>query len=324
VSRIHERARAAGRRRSRTGRVERELRVGPAPAVAELQRQAGNAAVGRLLRDLRSAPPGPGAQPSSVSPAMLANLATRHTLRVLGRPVPLAAPPPDGAATIRSQAARPRAAGVTTLLAVQPPDLVLGDTQRLPDGRFRAAVQTTASGSTPASSWYPATGVHAIGENAGGQAVHLHVTREAAGEIREGEREHLMDMEWARHLSVDRAAEVVNELATQDAPTAATAPEARAATLDWVRSHLPGPLRWPSGSTAFRHWIRVYGQLKAVTDERDSSGSHDMASQFVLDPAAKRRLGVPVEDELRRYVAGSTRVGTLGSEEAVRARYDAL
>jgi len=292
--------------------------------VLALQRLAGNAAVGSLLRTTAAPPTAPPRGPTAAAPPLIEALARRHSLQVVGSPTSAPAHPPEGLARIREEVAPRRAAGVTSLLAIQPPDLAVSSPKRLPDGRFRAAVQPTTSGSTPATSLYPAPGVHPIGQNAGGQTVHVHVTDAAADEIRRGEEEHLMDMEWARHLSVDRASEVVNDLASKEAPTGATADEARTAAQAWVRDRLPAQLRWPDGTRPFPHWVRAYGSLKRVTDERDSNGWHDLTTQIVLSPAEKRRLGVPVEDELRRYVAGTTQIGDHPAEATVRARWDSL
>jgi len=60
-----------------------------------------------------------------------------------------------------------------------------------------------------------------------------------------------------------------------------------------------------------------------VTIERDQAGWHAMTSGFVLDPAEKRALGVPVGDELTRYVGGP-QIGQHPSAPLVRARFAEL
>jgi hypothetical protein len=60
-----------------------------------------------------------------------------------------------------------------------------------------------------------------------------------------------------------------------------------------------------------------------VTIERDQNHWHDLTGAFVLDPAEKRRLGVPARDELVRYIGG-TEIGLHPPADLVRARFASL
>jgi hypothetical protein len=158
-----------------------------------------------------------------------------------------------------------------------------------------------------------------------GQTRRRHVTGEAAGEIRRGEEEHLLDLEWARHLAYETVADTINGIAAGTPASGGSPDAARDAASRQVCAALPNQLRWQAGRDPVQHWRSVYGQLVAVTRERDEvSHWHDMPSAPVLDPAEKRKLGLPEHDELWRYVPGRTDVGKHPSEPLVRARFGAL
>jgi len=300
-------------------------------ALAGLQRSAGNAAVVEAL----TARPPASAHASSLG-AIAGAAAGRPGLAVLpfpldfeaigvsigaGRSAP--AGPPTGARRIRSaQGGGTRAAGYTELPAPRPPELSIAQPQRV-EGGWSAAVQPTANDRPVPTSLYPAPGVHEVGTNAGGQQSQVHVTPDMSDVIRQGEDEHLLDLEWARHLSYDRAASAVNAAAEAPAPVAATPEAARRLAERQVCAALPPALRWPLGSDPVRPWIRAYSRMAHVTIERDQAGWHSMTSAFVLDPAEKRALGVPVGDELTRYVGGP-QIGRHPSAPLVRARFAEL
>jgi hypothetical protein len=73
------------------------------------------------------------------------------------------------------------------------------------------------------------------------------------------------------------------------------------------------------------HWRRTYGQLVAVTRERDQPNRwHNISTEIVMEPRTKRQLGVPEAHELRRYITGTTQVGQHPSGPLVEARYNSL
>ena len=93
-----------------------------------------------------------------------------------------------------------------------------------------------------------------------------------------------------------------------------------------VRSEVPDKARWPGrGVEPIAHWRRLYGRLVAVTQERDTVNKwHNMTTGISNDPDEKKKLGIPNDHELLRYMAGTTQVGKHKSEEIVNARYQSL
>ena len=301
--------------------------------IVDLQHSAGNRAVAQVF----AGRPATGASLTSASLRNISDMASSHAgLAVI--PILLdfeaigvslraarsaAAAPPTGAQRIRGEVGgSSRAAGYTALPAPTPPELTIGEAERREAG-WAASVQPAANDRPAPPSLYPAAGVHELGTNAGGQPRHVDVTPEMSNLIRRGEEEHLLDLEWARHLSYDRAASAVNAAAESEPPVAASAGEARRLAAEQVRAALPAQLRWGHGADPVRPWIRAYSRMAHVTIERDQSRWHDMTSAFVLDPAEKRRLGVPEGDELTRYVGGP-QIGQHPSAPLVRARFAEL
>ena len=269
-----------------------------------LQASAGNRAVAASLRDIAAGATLDGA------------------LRVVGSPASTAAPAPGGVTQIAGTASGMRAAGVTTLPAPGAPDVVIGPPLRQGDGRWQARVNATSVSPDTPTSLYPGIGLHDEPPTATGMAVHRDVTGAASDEIKRGEEEHLLDLEWARHLAYDQVADAVNRVAASGPVTGATADEARRVALYNVRSAVPAQARWPDGVDPIMHWRRTYGRLVAVTRERDSPNRwHNMSTAIVMEPQEKQRLGVPVEDELLRYIAGTTQVGQHPSAPLVEGRY---
>lgn len=311
-------------------------RASRSQAVATLQRSAGNRAVAAALAKASR----PNARPAtSASLSTIASTASRRPglnilpillpldLEALG--VALQAPrstpaePPGGSKRISSErGGGSRAAGYTSLPAPIAPDLAVGNPERRGNG-YVAPVKPTTVGPDPPVSLYPAPGVHDIGPGAGGQERHINVTPETSEIIRRGEEEHLLDIEWARHLSYDRAAAAVNAVAAAEPPLADSPAAARTQAMDQVRQALPAQLRWKDGEDPGRPWVRAYSRLAHVTIERDQNHWHDMTSAFVLEAAEKRRLGVPEADELTRYVGGPE-IGKHPSADLVRARFAEL
>lgn len=271
-----------------------------------LQASAGNRAVAASLRDVAAGAGLDGA------------------LRVVGAPASTVAPAPGGVMQIAGTATGMRAAGVTTLPAPGAPDVVIGAPLRQSDGRWQARVNTTIVSPDVPTSLYPGVGLHDESPTATGMAVHRHVTSAASDEIKRGEEEHLLDLEWARHYAYDQVADAINRVAASGPATGATADEARRAALYNVRAAVPGQARWPDGVDPITHWRRTYGRLVGVTRERDSPNRwHNMNTEIVMDPGAKQQLGVPTADELLRYIAGTTQVGQHPSAPLVEARYTA-
>lgn len=297
--------------------------------VLELQRLAGNRAVATVLAATRPA-----------SAGVVEAAATSPGLRVPFLPIPLpidvealgvalgaarssAAPAPGGAKRIRdARGGGSRAAGYTSLPVPTPPELALGEPQRAGEG-WVAPVRPTRSVPDVPVSLYPGPGVHDLGPGPRGQQRHLHVTDEMSDLVRRGEEEHLLDLEWARHLSYDRAAAAINAAAEAPPPPAPSPAEARSRALERVRAGLPRALQWAPREDAGLRWRRAYSRLAHVTIERDQNHWHDLTSAFVLDPAEKRSLGVPESDELTRYIGG-TEIGLHPPAELLRARLDEL
>lgn len=276
-------------------------------AAFSLQRLAGNRAIAASLAEIAS------------------TAASRASVGVVGTPTSTIAAAPDGHERILATEGGFRAAGVTTLPAPGAPDLIVGSPTQQPPGQWQASIQPTSVTPDPPTSLYPGPGLHRMPPGEAGQTRHKDVTPAASDEIRRGEEEHLLDLEWARHLAYDTVAETINRVAAGPPATGATADDARRAASQAVRSALPPQAQWPDGRVPIQHWRWLYGQLVAVTRERDRPNRyHDMTTQIVLDPAEKRRLNVPVGDELQRYLAGTTKVGQHASEPEVRARYDSL
>jgi hypothetical protein len=274
-------------------------------AALTLQATAGNRAVAASVADIARVH---AAQPS---------------LAVVGSPASTVAPAPGGVTQIGGQAVH--AAGVTSLPAPGAPDVVIGAPLQQSDGQWQATVQSTSVTPDTPTSLFPGAGLHDEAPTATGMVVHRHVTAAASDEIRRGEEEHLLDLEWARDLAYDRVADAVNRVAGSGPATGATAEAARRAALQQIRSAVPGQARWPDGVDPIMHWRRIYGQLVAITRERDSPNRwHNINTEIVMDEAAKRRLGVPVADELLRYIAGTTQVGQHPSGPLVQARYNSL
>lgn len=302
-----------------------------------MQRSAGNRAVRQALAG--PSPVSPGSMPITASPAAIAASAhSRPAAAVLGIPIGLdyeaisvmlrasrsaPAQPPAGAHRIRDErGGGSRAAGYTSLPAPTPPALTIGDPERREGGWAAPVRPTSVQPDTPVS-LFPGPGVHDLGPGPTGQERHIDVTPEMSNLIRQGEEEHLLDLEWARHLSYDRAAAAVNAVSASGSPVADSPAAARQRAAEAVRSELPAQLRWRDGDDYLGPWLRAYSRLAHVTIERDQSHWHDMTSAFVLDPAEKRRLGVPVADELTRYMGGPE-IGQHPSAPLARARFSEL
>lgn len=304
--------------------------------VSSLQRSAGNRAVAEALAE--STPRrDSGPAPASLS-AIDSTATSQPGAAAFIFPIPIdfeaigvslraarssPAPPPAGAERIRDErGGGGRAAGYTSLPAPTPPDLTISQPVRQAAG-WVATVQPTSVGPDVPASLYPAPGVHDLGPGPTGQQRHVHVTPPMSDVIRAGEQEHLLDLEWARHLSYDRAAATVNAVAEAQPPVGETPAAARQLAAREVRSALPSQLRWAEGEDPVRPWVRAYSRLAHVTIERDQNRWHDMTSAFVLDPAEKRRLGVPVQDELTTYVGGP-KIGEHPPAQLVRGRFAEL
>jgi hypothetical protein len=276
-------------------------------ALVSLSASAGNGAVAAALSTIQAA-------------------AHVHAgLAVVNKVASTEAPTRDGAQRIAdARGGGSRAAGYTSLPAPGAPDLVVTGPSQVANGTWSAAVQATSVTPDAPSSLYPGPGVHDIGPGPTGQQRHKDVTGPMSNLIKRGEEEHLLDLEWARHLSYDTVADAINAVAAAAPATGDSAEAARNAATNAVRGRLPAQLRWADGQDPGLVWRRAYSHLAHVTIERDTpNGWHNMTSGFVLDPAEKRRLGVPEADELTRYVGG-TEIGQHPSEHEVRARFDEL
>jgi len=275
--------------------------------VMSLQRAAGNRAVASSL-------------------AAIADAGGREdALRVVGSPASTEAPAAGGVMQIAQTSTGFRAAGVTSLPAPGAPDVVIGAPLQQSNGTWQATVNPTQVTPDQATSLYPGAGVHDENPTSTGMAVHRHVTPAASSEIKRGEEEHLMDLEWARDLAYDRIADAVNRVAAGGPITGPSSADARSNAMNAVRTAVPPPSRWADGVDPITHWRRTYGQLVAVTRERDSNRWHNISTEIVMDAAVKRRLGLPVADELLRYIAGTTQVGQHGAPgQLVQDRYNGL
>jgi hypothetical protein len=248
-----------------------------------------------------------------------------QALKVVGSPSSTEAPAAGGVMQIAQTSTGLRAAGVTSLPAPGAPDVVIGAPLQQSNGTWQATINPTQVTPDLATSLYPGAGVHDENPTPTGLAVHRHVTPAASSEIKRGEEEHLMDLEFARDLAYDRIADAVNRVAAGGPVTGASSAEARTNAMNAVRNAVPAPSRWADGVDPITHWRRTYGQLVAVTRERDSNGWHNISTEIVMDPAVKRRLGLPVAHELLRYMAGTTQVGQHGAPgELVQNRYNSL
>jgi hypothetical protein len=285
-----------------------------------------SADAGSRVRDTLALQRIAGNRAVAASVAEIAHLRSTHsTLDIVGSPTSTAAPAAAGVGQIAAQATGLRAAGVTSLPAPGAPDLVVGAPLQGGDGRWQATLNSTSVTPDTPISLFPGRGVHDEEPTATGMPVKRDVTAAASDEIKRGEEEHLMDLEWARHLAYDQVADAVNRVAGTGPFSGTTAEQARQAACQAVRTAVPPQARWPTGVDPITHWRRVYGQLVAVTRERDDPNRwHSMTSGFIHDPAEKRRLGVPNTTELVRYMAGTTQVGQHPSEAEVRGRYATL
>jgi hypothetical protein len=269
-----------------------------------LQSSAGNRAVASTLAQIRGAS------------------RQDHALRVVGSPTSTAAAPRGGVVQISNAAAGMHAAGYTSLPAPGAPDVVLGAPLQQSDGSWQATINPTTVTPDPATSLYPGEGLHDDEPTPDGTPRVRDVTKAASAEIKAGEEEHLMDLEWARHYAYDQVADAVNRAAASGPLTGKTPDDAKAVAMYRVRSEVPDKARWPDAKQPIAHWRRLYGQLVAVTIERDKVNKwHDMSGGPIFDPAERKKLGVPKGSELWRYVAGSTQVGKHPSEPEVTARY---
>lgn len=303
-------------------------------AIGAVQRSAGNRAAATTLG--AAVTPRAAAAPQAATASSIGTMAAvRPGLSIwfpldfeaiaVGARAARASPaaPPAGARRIRDErGGGSQAAGYTELPAPQPPELVVGEPARHGSG-WAARVQPTSAPPAAPLSLYPAPGVHDLGVGEGGQQRHLDVTPEMSTLIRQGEEEHLTDLEWARYLSYERVAATINAVAEAEPPVAGSAAEARRLAAAQVCQALPPQLRWTSGQDPLGRWLRAYSRLAHVTIERDTNDWHDMTTAFILDPAEKRRLGLPVEHELRRYMGGPE-IGRHPSAPLVRARFAEL
>lgn len=273
-------------------------------AALSLQRSAGNRAVASSLARIRVA----GRQDDA--------------LRVVGSPTSTAAPPRGGVVQIANEAAGMHAAGYTSLPAPGAPDVVMGTPLKQSDGTWQATINTTSVTPDAATSMYPGEGLHDDTPTPDGTPRDRDVTKPASSEIKAGEEEHLLDLEWARHFAYDQVADAVNRAAASGPLIGKTPDDAKAVAMYRVRSEVPDKARWPDAKQPIAHWRHLYGQLVAVTVDRDKVNKwHDMSGGPIFDPAEKKRLGVAKGHELWRYVAGSTQVGKHPSEAEVTARY---
>ena len=299
-------ARTAARRLPATGLALAGDAGSRERSVLSLQASAGNSAVVAALSAIR------------------VTSRAHAGLHVVNKVASTEAPARDGAERIIAErGGGSHAAGYTSLPAPGAPELVVTTPGQQSPGTWNATVRATSVTPDIPTSLYPGPGVHDLGPGPTDQQRHKDVTAPMSDLIRRGEEEHLLDLEWARHLSYDTVADTINRVAAGAPATGDSAEAARRAATNAVRSALPAQLRWADGQDEGLVWRRAYSRLAHVTIERDDNGWHNLTSGFVLDPAEKRRLGVPEADELTRYVGG-TQIGQHKPEQVVRARFDEL
>lgn len=304
---------------------------------AQLQHAAGNRATRELLGSDGGADAGPltpadapAAAPArsitgvaSARPGLLVAAADPEATGIAaGASHASPASPPAGVQQIRELPLGAHAAGYTSIPAPAPPELATAQPERRGNG-WVARVRPTSVGSDAPVSLYPGDGLHDVAAGPTGQQRHVDVSPDLSELIRKGEEEHLLDLEWIRHLTYDRAAAAVNAVAGGEPPIVDSPAAAARAAADQVRQALPPQLRWPEGEDPFRRWAHAYGRLVHATVERDESGWHNVASAAILDPGEKRKLGVSEQDEVLRYVDRS-QIGKHPSAALVRARFSEL
>ncbi|HYN69257.1 MAG TPA: hypothetical protein VEX41_03490 [Candidatus Eisenbacteria bacterium] len=304
-------------------------------AVMALQRTVGNRAVLDALADGPAKPsavpatsrqPAHGPEPQATSLSSIAAVAAgRPGFAVIGSPAATAMPAPGGIAEIKGQPGGATAAGYTRLPATTPVVLEIGRPQKR-GGGWVALPSRVRVDQEPPFALYPGPGVHDLPETEGRRR-HGYVSDEVSGVIRAGEEEHLADLEWARHLTYDTVVAAINGLTAGGAAVADSPDIATQATRDAVRSALPPQLRWPDGIEPDKRWRDAYASLVGVTRGRDKAGWHFVPAETIRIPAEeeklKKQLGVPAEDELRRYTDRSE-IGSHDSEAIVPAAFDAL
>ena len=123
-----------------------------------------------------------------------------------------------------------------------------------------------------------------------------------------GEEEHLLDLEWARHLAYDQVADAVNRAATAGPASGATSDEARQAAM--FQRPLGGARQ---GALAGRHRSDHTLASRLRPTRRGDTGARPaqpLAQHQHRDrdgAGGQAQLHVPVSDELRRYIAGRRR-----------------
>lgn len=270
-----------------------------------LQRSAGNRAVAASLARRPSQPTvlPPTPTPSPASPSAIAAAAASHAgVHVVGSPAPTEKPATDGIRQIKALPLGGNAIGYTRLPFIRPLRLRTAEPKQI-EGGWIAPLEPTSVQADGHSSLYPGPGAHELRAE-GEQKVHGYLSEKVSGIVREGEMEHLLDLEWARHLTYDTAAETVNALAAAEPPVADSPDAARALACQQLRAALPAQLRWADGQSPNAKLEAVYGSLEQVTHSRDR-GWHNVPDETIRAPHVeadmKERLGIPKEDRLREF-----------------------
>jgi hypothetical protein len=288
-----------------------------------LQRTAGNRAVADSLA--QRPPPQLGSVPAASSlPAIGSAASTQAGLHVVGSPSPTEKPATNGIKEIKSLPLGSNAIGYTRLHYIKPPRLRTAAPRQV-EGGWVAPLQPTTLEKDAHFSFYPGPGAHELRID-GERKVHGYLSEAVSSIVRDGEAEHLLDLEWARHLTYDTVVETINALAAGEPPLADSPENARKLACQQLRSALPPQLRWEEGQSPAARWDAVYTELEKVTHARDK-GWHNVPDETIRSPDVeselKQRLGVPADDRLREFNHRGE-IGKHPPEEIVPARFAKL
>jgi hypothetical protein len=278
-----------------------------------LQRSAGNRAVRAALVHVNS-PKRAG------SPGRLAQLASSRThaeLALAGTPRPAAAP--DGRTFLYSKSVGVAGwTGVPNAAAYTNPDFQTdAQHERTDAGQVRhfAVVRPTASPDVTLESWFLGPGDHRWDD--GKQELDgvlyqyfTHVSQAISDLVRDGEQEHVADVQRAYELGYGRITKEINALAGRRFGPASTPLQADQMALDALDANLPPALS--TKQPAFRAaWVRTMDALLKQTTSRDSNGWHTMTESVGRREPKRRRYVLDLVPEK------STKINSVPSDQVV-------
>jgi hypothetical protein len=258
--------------------------------------------------------PKPAASPDRL--ARLAGSRIHAELALAGTPKAAAAP--DGRTFLYAKSVGVAGwTGVPNAAAYTNPDFQTDAQHERSDGQVRhfAVVRPTASPDVTLESWYLGPGDHRW--DGGKQELDgvmyqyfTHVSQAISDLVRDGEKEHVTDVQRAYELGYGCIAREINVLAGRRFGPASTPQQADQMALDALDANLPSALS--TKQPGFRAaWVRTMDALLKQTTSRDNNAWHTMTESAGRRDAKRRRYVLDLVPE------SSTKINTVPSDQVV-------